>query len=179
MGSQYLCRDNSFNFSIGILRFVNLYLLLDFNLLPLGIWLAAIGAIIIVEGVIETTPWGTIAFTTSLAVSMAVNALVTGLIVYRIFKVLRKVQQGSTSVEKSLGINGGRKFRSLIFVIIESGFALLAIQLVRVIIHPFSNSTPIELAEDFIMVTHTMLNVIITLVIINLYFVNNVDLARV
>jgi hypothetical protein len=98
---------------------------------------------------------------------MAVNALVTGLIVYRIFKVFRKVQQGSTSAEKSLGVNGGRKYRSLIFVIIESGVALFAIQLFRVILSIpalLLNSTSIYVASNFIIVTHQMLNVILTLV---------------
>ena len=105
-----------------------------------------------------------IATNISVAFSMAVNALVTGLIVYRIFKAFRKVQQGSTSAEKSLGVTGGRSYRSVIFVIIESGIALFAVQLVRVIlgIPAFSKSIQIEVAKNFIIVTHQMLNVIIT-----------------
>ena len=102
---------------------------------------------------------------------MVVNALVTSLIVWKIFKVFREVQQCSTSSEKSLGVNSGRKYRSLIFLIIESGIALFSIQLVRVIfcIPPLLiNSAPVYVASDYIIVTHQMLNVIITLVIINL-----------
>ena len=113
---------------------------------------------------------------------MAVNALVTGLIVYRIFKVFQEVQQSSTSAEKSLGIIRGRKYRSIIFVIIESGMALFAIQLLRVIFTitaVFYDSIPIIVASAFIIVIQQMLNVIITLVIINLYFADNEDLARV
>ena len=160
-------------------------LLPDFNILPLGIWSAGVGAAIFFPGDIrQTTLWGFIATDTSLAISMVVNALVTGLIVYRIFKVFRELQQVSTSTEKSLGVRviGGRKLRSIIFVIIESGFALFLIQLVRVTLTLpplFWKSTPIYDALTFIMVTHQMFNVIITLVIINLYFADNVDLARV
>ena len=122
-----------------------------------------------------------IAITISVAFSMAVNALVTGLIVYRIFKVFQEVQQSSTSAERSLGIIRGRKYRSVIFVIIESGIALFAIQLIRVIlsIPALFNSNPIIVASSYIIVIHQMLNVIMTLVIINLYFADNVDLARV
>ena len=150
-------------------------LLPDLNLLPLGIWLAGVSTLHTstnADGVgIQETPWGLIAVTISVAFSMAVNALVTGLIVYRIFKAFRKVQQNSTSAEKSLGDIGGRKYRSVISVIIESGIVLFAVQLVRVIltnISAFSDSLPIDVALIIIIVIHQMLNVIITLVIINL-----------
>ena len=73
------------------------------------------------------------------------------------------------------------KYRSVIFVIIESGIALFTIQLLQVIlsIPAFSNSTPINIALALIIVTHQMLNMIITLVLIIPYFADNVDLARV
>ena len=146
---------------------IYLDLLPNLNSLSLGIWLAADGESYIEDGSVQITLWGLIATNISVAISMAVNALVTGLIVYRIFKAFRKVLRGSTSVEKSLGVNGGRKFRSLVFVIIESGITLFAIQLVRVILSlpAFSDSNPITVASNFIIVTHQMLNVIITLVI--------------
>jgi hypothetical protein len=160
---------------------IYLDLLPDLNLLPLVIWLAALGTYYIVDGGIDQTLWGLIATIISVAFSMAVNALVTGLIVYKIFKSFRKIQQNSTSAEKSLGVIGGRKYRSVIFVIIESGIALFAIQLVRVILTlpPIFDSTPIYVAFNYIVVTHQMLNVIITLVIIYLHFADNDDLARV
>ena len=156
---------------IGILIYLDL--LPDFNLLPLGTWEGGIGGLYIADdGGLSQTLWGEILTIMSVAISMAVNALVTGLIVYRIFKAFRKVQRGSTSVEKSLGVNGGRKYRSLIFVIIESGIALFAIQLVRVILilPPLLNSISINLNLKFVYVIHQMFNVSITLVIINLYF---------
>ena len=53
----------------------------DLNLLPLGMWLAAAdGANYIADGSIQQTLWGDIAAIISVTFSMAVNALVTGLI---------------------------------------------------------------------------------------------------
>jgi hypothetical protein len=164
---------------------IYLDLLPDLNLLPLGLWLAAAdGATFFADDNIGQTLWGQIAVIISVAFSMAVNALVTGLIVYRIFKVFQEVQQSSTSADKSLGIIRGRKSRSVIFIIIESGIALFAIQLLRVTLTnisalAFSDSLPIIVVLNFIIVIHQMLNVIITLAIINLYFADNDDLARV
>ena len=62
---------------------------------------------------------------------MAVNTLVTGLIMFKIFKVFSGVK--TTSVERTLGLTGGKKLRHVIFVIIESGMALFTIQLIRIV----------------------------------------------
>ena len=59
---------------------------------------------------------------TGFASSIAVNTLVTGMIVFRILKV--------TGARPST-LTGGNKFRHIMFIIIESGMALFAIQLVR------------------------------------------------
>jgi hypothetical protein len=96
---------------------------------------------------------------------MAVNALVTGLIVFRILKVFLVVKTTSivTSVDSrgNLGsTRGGRKLQQIIFVIIESAMVLFAIQLVRVVFS-FSSSSAIFNATDFIIVVQQMLNVII------------------
>ena len=73
---------------------------------------------------------------TSFATSIAVNALVTGLIVFKILKVFLEVKATtSTSVERSLGSTRGSHFRHIIFVIIESGMALFAIQLIRLVLY--------------------------------------------
>ena len=74
---------------------------------------------------------------TSLVLSIFVNALVSGLIVFRIFKVFLEVnrtQVDRTSVERTLSSTGDIALRHVIFVIIESGMALLVVQLVRTII---------------------------------------------
>ena len=92
---------------------------------------------------------------------MAVNTLVTGMIVLRIFKGAMP----STSVERTLGSTEGNKFRHIMFIIIESGMALFAIQLVRVVLAVIS--VPVEqefsflAAEDIVVVINQMLNVII------------------
>ena len=107
---------------------------------------------------------------------MAVNALVTGLIVFKILEVFLEVN--SASVERTLGSEslsstaGGTKLRHIIFIIIESGMALFAIQLVRVVITSLtgsqSGSTPpspsLFLALELVIRIHQMLNVIIKLV---------------
>jgi hypothetical protein len=73
---------------------------------------------------------------------MAVNTLVTGLIVFRILKVFLEVKATTTtSVERTLGTTGGTEFQHVIFIIIESGIALLAVQLVRVVLYNNLNST--------------------------------------
>src|SRR5882757_2535746 len=97
-------------------------------------WIAGAGSLFIGQGEIDVTEWGNILALTSLTASMTVNALVTGLIVFRIFKVFREVRSVTTSDETSLGVTGGRKLRSVIFIIIESGMALFAIQLARLVI---------------------------------------------
>ena len=70
---------------------------------------------------------------TGLATSMAVNALVTGLIVFKILKVFLEVNP--ILVELTLDSPGGTKLRHVVFVIIESGMTLLAIQLIRLVIY--------------------------------------------
>ena len=99
---------------------------------------------------------------------MVVNALVTGLIVFKILRVFLQVK--ATSVERTLGSlssTGGPKLRHIIFIIIESGMALFAIQLVRVVIssvvEPQAGQTPPSLliAYDFVIIIHQTLNVII------------------
>ena len=111
---------------------------------------------------------------------MAVNALTTGLIVFRIFEVFRQVKCNTTSEEKSLGITGGRKLRSVIFVIIESGMALFAIQLARVVLAAIlPGNSEVQASYSLIVPIHEMLNVITSSVIATLCYTDNVDLARV
>ena len=88
---------------------------------------------------------------------MAVNALVTGLIVFKILKVFLEVK--ATSVERTLGSTGGTKLRHVLVVIIESGMALFAIQLIHVVIQ----GLPMDLTTIYNLVApiNQMLNVII------------------
>ena len=69
---------------------------------------------------------------------MAVNTLVTGLIVFKILRVFLEVKAMSGG-ELTLGSlhsssRGGQKLRHVLFVIIESGMVLFLIQLVRIVI---------------------------------------------
>ena len=104
---------------------------------------------------------------TAFATSMVVNALVTGLIVFKILKVFLEVK--ATSVELtfgSLSSTGGPILRRIIFIIIESDMALFAIQLVRVvntsiILGKFQAGLGLFIVSDFIIPIHQVLNVII------------------
>jgi hypothetical protein len=102
--------------------------------------------------------------TSGLVMSMTLNALVTSLIAFRIFKV---VKGNTTFYEnlKSLSVAGGRQleFRYIMFVIIESGMALFSIQLARVVttalrIGP-AGSTSDLYAYNIIVSCHEMFNV--------------------
>ena len=108
--------------------------------------------------------WGNILFITGLAASMAVNTLMTGMIVFRILKVAGAIT--STSVERTLGSTGGNKFQHIMFMVIESAMALFAIQLVRVVLFLIltvpENQEPLFIAgNDIVIITNEMLNVII------------------
>ena len=95
---------------------------------------------------------------------MAVNSLMTGMIVFRILKA---TGFKPTSVERTLGSTDGNKFRHIMFIIIESGMALFAIQLVRVVLGFLSLPVPEEqelffqAAQNFVISINQMLNVII------------------
>ena len=130
------------------------------------------------------TSWGNALTLASLVASMTVNALSTGLIVFRIFKVFRDAKNITTSDEESLGFTGGSKLRSVIFVIIESGMALLVIQLARVVLTIIdfdisSNENVRGAAIDLILPIHEMFIVITSSVMAILCFTDNMDLARV
>jgi hypothetical protein len=97
--------------------------------------------------------------TTSYVASIAVNALVTGLITFKIVKVFSTVKANTTSVEKTLGLGAtkGTKLQHTIFIIIESAMALFAIQVVRLALSFNSSIVPF----DFVVGIDQMLNVII------------------
>ena len=93
---------------------------------------------------------------------MAVNALMTAMIVFRILKA---TGLKPTSVELTLGSTEGNKFRHIMFIIIESGMALFTIQLVRFVLAfisvPAEQGPFLLVAADFVIVINQMLNVII------------------
>ena len=133
----------------------------SFNLLPPVTWLVPVA---VFSGNANTNDpvsyWPNTLYTTGLAASMAVNTLVTGMIVFRI---LQATGVKPTSVERTLGSTEGNKFRHIIFIIIESGMALFAIQLVRIVTSFMSaDQEPfLEVVEDLVITINQMLNVII------------------
>ena len=76
--------------------------------------------------------WGNTLGLTGLTASMAVHTMVTGLIVFKILKVFLEVNP--VLAELTSSSTGGAKLRHVIFVIIESGMALFAIQLFRLVL---------------------------------------------
>ena len=127
--------------------------------------------------------WGAFVTLTSLVLSIFVNALVSGLIVFRIVKVFLEVKR--TSVERTLGSTGDAALRHVLFVIIESGMALLVIQLVRVIIGnwPVQFGTAeyniITAAYNLVTGINQMFNVIKSSVHFYFLFTDNIYLVRV
>jgi len=111
------------------LRVVIIPSLLAFSFLI--IWIAGTvpPAESLVHGRVLPTALGNALGLTALAISTTVNAVATGLIVCRIFKVFREVKTGAN--DQTLGVTDGITLRSIMFVIIESGTALLFCQIIR------------------------------------------------
>ena len=95
---------------------------------------------------------------TSLAMSLTINALTTSLIVFKIFKVYSEVKP---LYGQTFGPTGGSKLRPVIFIVIESGMALFAIQLVRLVATIVWRDAAQNISQ-WIVTIHEMLNVIIT-----------------
>ena len=112
--------------------------------------------------------------TTSIAATMAVNSLVTGLIVFRIFTLFLKVKAATTSVERVLGSTGGTKLQHIIFVIIESGMMLLVIQLITMVlwvVQPDTiNGGPVNVALEYVQTINEMFNVITMIFLLLLFY---------
>ena len=139
----------------------------------LAIWIVGGTAPITIEqGSIFTLSWAIILLLTGLTLSMTVNALVTGLIVFRIFKVFQEVKT-CTADDKVLGVIGGSKLRRVMFILIESGAALFSIQLARLVVTIVNNDNDTDASIDayyLIRGIHQMLNVIIRSVIAMLFY---------
>ena len=104
---------------------------------------------------------------TGLVLSMAVNALVTGLIVFKILRVFLKVNP--IMVELTLDSTGGTKLRHVIFIIIESGMLLLAIQVIRLVFSILPMEWTVDVLE-YVVGINEMLNVIIRSVYFCFFF---------
>jgi hypothetical protein len=125
-------------------------------------WMGSIAGNYIASDGVDLTDWGFDVITTSLTMSMTLNALVTSLIAFKIFKTVK----GNTSFYenlRSLGVAGGRQreFRYIMFVIIESGMILFSIQFARVVCTALMTGGSIsdQDAYNFTLNFHEMLNV--------------------
>ena len=120
--------------------------------------MASLGAVKMEQDIFVIAPWGNMLILTGLATSMAVNLLGTGLMVFKILNVFWKYNLNATLVERILELKSAMgEFRYILFVIMESGMALFAIQLVRIV---FTSTGPVA-GRDLVIGIHEMLNVII------------------
>ena len=124
--------------------------------------MAANGSYVNVQVTLLKDGWGQKLIITSLALSMTVNTLATGLIVFRIFQVFREVKL--TSEDQAFGASRGNKLRSTIFILIESGMALFLIQLARFVVSFLAQNVAAYDTYQIIIGIHQQLNVIIRLV---------------
>ena len=129
----------------------------------------------IFSGVLLVPSWATAIGLSGITLSLTVNALVTGLIVFRIFKVFREIK--ATSDDQVLGAAGGNKLRRIIFILIESGMALFSIQLSRLVVTIPVGTTAAYRAISVIVGVHEMLNVIITMNLVS-YSTDDIGLVR-
>ena len=112
-----------------------------------------------------------ICFVTSMTASIAVNTLVTGMIVFRILKVTGARPRGN-------------KFRHIMFIVIESGMALFAIQLLRIVMGfisvPVEQEPFFQAGNDLVIAINEMLNVIIirSIHFYFFYFADSIYLTR-
>jgi len=124
------------------------------------------------DGFYTQVTWGDTLTLTALAATMAVNTLVTGLIIFKIYKVFLEVKATSESVERTSGssFSLNPKLQNSIFIIIESGMALFAIQLARIVVTslvvvrsleaagPLSSSSSLYIALQFVLIFHQAIN---------------------
>jgi hypothetical protein len=137
-------------------------------------------------GLAPNVSWANTLDLAALVISMAVNALVTGLIVFKILNVFLKFK--STSVEQTLGSlssTGGRQLRHIVFIIIESGMTLFAIQLVRIVLasvveQTMSNEITRQVVGMEIVITiNQMFNVITIRSVHFVFSTDDIHLGRV
>ena len=114
---------------------------------------------------------------TSFATSLTVNALVTCLIVFRITKVYWEVVKPTLAGNTLRAQTAGDRLRPIIFIFIESGIALLCLQLAQIVLGVIQTNAAIIVYQP-IGGMGRMLNVIVTFVIITYFFADIVDLAR-
>ena len=135
--------------------------------MALVIWIVGVTApSVIIQGQVTILNWGRTLAATGLALSMTVNAVVTGLIVFKIFKVFQAVKTSVADGHISgVTASDGSTFRHVIFILIESGMALFSIQLARLVVIMVGTNAAMK-AQMLIIPIHQMLNVVIRSIIV-------------
>ena len=140
--------------------------------------MASNGTTTIIQGLLLNAAWVNAVTLTSLVLSMVVNTLVTGLIVFKILKVFLEVRATVTSTERTSASTWDTRLRYIIFVVIESGMALFAIQLVRVVLYAVQ-TVQSDYAYPLVICINQMINVIIRSVhFYFFFFTDNIYLVR-
>ena len=131
----------------------------DFNLWFLAIWIVGGTApLSTVQAEYYTPNWTSTLAIAGLPLSMTVNALVTGLIVFKIFKVFQEAETATANDQ----VTGGSIFHRAIFIIIESAMVLFSIQLTRLVAAIVTTDAAND-AYDLITGIHQMFIVIMTI----------------
>ena len=121
---------------------------------PSAIWLTSIGSGSVSNNQLVNANWGWSLISTSFALSLAVNAVVSGFILFRIVKVYWEVEP--VLYENFFYATGGSKFRSIAIAIIESAMALFALQVILVVCSSIATG-PADEVGNLTIGTHQML----------------------
>ena len=106
---------------------------------------------------------------------MAVNTLVTGLMVFKILRVFLDLKANSDErTFGSLSSNSGGRLRRVIFVIIESGMALFVVQFIRIVLDNVGDAEQRQRSVNFMSPINQMFNVSIRSVHLLLLFTDNI-----
>ena len=92
-----------------------------------------------VDNAANVPDWYLSAVTAFFFLSLAVNALVTALIVYRIITVYNDIRGFNTNFQASAPGSGQRNLLPVISILIESGMITFIAQLAQSIMYKFSN----------------------------------------
>ena len=105
---------------------------------------------------------------TGLALSMIVNASVTGLILFKIIQASLEVK-ASTANDQILGTTGRRPFQHVMSALVESGVVLFSMHLARLVTINVSTDAASN-AYQLITSIQDMVNVIISSVIVDSFY---------
>ena len=134
--------------------------LTDFDVWFLAIWIVGGTAPLSAIQAQYHSPRSNAMAIVGLPLTMTVNALVTGLIAFKIFKVFHEVN--TATADDQVSVTGGTTFQRAIFIIIESAMVLFSVQLTRLVAAIVTTDATNDVYY-LISGIHQMLNVIMSL----------------